>query len=594
MPYILFLFLSLFALLCVAQPITSLEQQSKRRQAIIDRQLRPDFDGRILIQTLPSATVDTKSQKTCFVVNKLNIHSVDNAPVPSSFWKAIEKTWATESILVKRQSPFVYRLYDKNSPKQIAKAPCLNEVHIERLIKKLQNQIIEKGFVTSRVLIPEQNLNRGELFLTLAIGEVGQLRVNKDNSEQIYANRANIWTAFPTHAGKPLNLRDLEQGLENMRRLPTVSATIDIQPSSEKNHSDILIHWQQRKYPFRLNISVDDSGNKSTGKYLGTVSVAWDNPLHLNDLFYISYTKNLLAGKRQIAPNGQTDQGQTQNGVIHYSLPVGYWLLDMGVSAYHYDQVIAGINRNYHYTGDSTQSHLFLSRVLYRNARHKITAGVGLWNKRSKNNIDDVEVEVQRRRTGGWKTSLSLLSYFQLGTLNSTLSYQRGTRAFGAIAAPEELFYEGTAKMKVWHADFHWQMPLKIGNQAFSWDSHFHGQWNKTRLTSQDLISIGDRYSVRGFNGERKLAGERGWYWRNTLAWHYQAHHHLYFGLDMGRVSGSHLLGQSLSGMVLGLKGQFKKRGRWNYDFFVGSPVKQPKGFNADTAVLGFNLSYTL
>lgn len=202
---------------------------------------------------------------------------------------------------------------------------------------------------------------------------------------------------------------------------------------------------------------------------------------------------------------------------------------------------------------------------------------------------------MQRRHTGGWKASLAQRSYFQRGTLNSTLTYQRGTRAFGAIPAPEELFDEGTGKIKIWTADIHWQMPFKLGQTSWSWNSNFHVQWNKTRLTAQDRISIGGRYSVRGFSGKRTLSAERGWYIRNDLAWHYQPGHQVYLGLDTGYVSGDsaeNLLGQSLSGVALGLKGYAIKNGQWSYDAFIAAPLDYPKYFPTDSVTAGFKLSY--
>lgn len=584
-----------------AMTFTQLEQQAERRQTVIDKQLRPVPDGRIPLQ-LNQATFPTLGEdKTCFKVGKLTLQSVDNSVIPKPFIRYLINVLQSESIVVQPTGELQFQLSHSSDVLQSTTAqralPCLGVGGIERITTKLQNQIISKGYITSRVLIPEQNLSQGELLLSIVDGKVGQLRVNKENAAQTHANRATLMNAFPTDRGRVLNLRDLEQGLENLRRVPTVSAEMEIKPSKVGNHSDIIVNWQQRKYPFRLNLSVDNSGSQSTGKYLGTMSLAWDNPLQLNDIFYVSYTHNLSSGKKQTAPNGQVDKGKTHNYAVHYSLPLGYWSVDMGMSDYQYDQVVAGVNRNYHYAGDSTSGHLNLSRVLYRGDKHKIAVGAGLWVKQNKSYIDDTEVEVQRRRTSGWQANLSQRSYFSLGTLSSTLNYKRGTRAFGAIAAPEELFNEGTAKMKIWSVGIHWQMPFNIGQQQFTLDSRFHGQWNKSLLTSQDKISIGGLYSVRGFSGEKSLFGERGWYLSNNIYWYYRDNHQLYLGLDVGHVSGEssrYLPGKNLTGAVLGIKGQFRKDGDWYYDIFVGTPLHQPKGFDADSTVFGFNFSYSL
>ena len=36
------------------------------------------------------------------------------------------------------------------------------------------------------------------------------------------------------------------------------------------------------------------------------------------------------------------------------------------------------------------------------------------------------------------------------------------------------------------------------------------------------MVSIGGRYTVRGFDGEYTLTGESGWYWQNEIAAYFQ------------------------------------------------------------------------
>lgn len=45
----------------------------------------------------------------------------------------------------------------------------------------------------------------------------------------------------------------------------------------------------------------------------------------------------------------------------------------------------------------------------------------------------------------------------------------------------------------------------------------FHGQYAGNTLYYIDDLTIGSRYTVRGFDGETMLAGARGFYWRNEL-----------------------------------------------------------------------------
>lgn len=599
--YTIIFFTLALPLISSAQNIISpflLEQQSERRQSVITEQQMPVADGRIPVSFKQAPLVPLDRDATCFPIDILQVVSTDKTALPKRFVQSVSEVLISEGAIHKRKGRNEFSLYNRPSKTgEQQQAPCLTANKIERITTKLQNQLVIKGFITSRVLVPGQNLSKGRLILGVSAGRVGKLYIEGKKDTENQMERTTLYNAFPTRTGKLLNLRDFEQGLENLRRLPTVSSEMDIKPGEVANSSDISVRWKQQKNPFRIDFSIDDSGSEATGKYLGTIGVSWDNPLHINDILSASYTHSLVSGVKKTDRNGKKDKSKSYNYSLNYNIPFGYWLLNTEMSNYSYDQVVAGVNHNYHYTGDTLKGTVDISRTLYRDDKHKFTVKTALWHKATKNYINDAEINVQRRKTSGWTLGISQRSYFELGTLSSSLAYKRGTRAFGAISAPEELFNEGTAKMKILTADINWHMPFHLGRQSFSWNSNFHGQWNKNRLTPQDKISIGGRYSVRGFNGEKTLTGERGWFLRNSVSWHYKPAQQLYLALDMGRVSGyssQYLPGKSLAGFALGLKGQFKKKGQWYYDVFVGSPVHQPEQFNADSVVAGFNFSYSL
>ena len=166
-----------------------------------------------------------------------------------------------------------------------------------------------------------------------------------------------------------------------------------------------------------------------------------------------------------------------------------------------------------------------------------------------------------------------------------------------ALRAPEEAFNEGSSRMKIWTASADVNTPFQIGKQLFAYDTSVHAQWNKTPLTSQDKLAIGGRHTVRGFDGEMSLSAERGWYWRNDLSWQFKPGHQLYFGADVGHVSGQSaqwLSGQTLAGTAVGIRGQMKLLGgNLHYDIFTGRALKKPESFQSRKWASGFQVSYT-
>ena len=81
-------------------------------------------------------------------------------------------------------------------------------------INKVQNAILAKGYVTTRVMAQEQDLTTGVLALTLCSRGVS-VRIR---FEEPVSWRGRLWNAIPASRGDILSLRDIEQGLENFRR----------------------------------------------------------------------------------------------------------------------------------------------------------------------------------------------------------------------------------------------------------------------------------------------------------------------------------------------------------------------------------------
>lgn len=459
---------------------------------------------------------------------------------------------------------------------------CLGSAGINVVMTRIQNAIIARGFVTTRVLARPQDLKTGALVLTVVPGRIRDIRYAPGTSL-----KATAWNAVPARRGELLNLRDIEQALENFKRVPTVEADIQIVPAegadARPGDSDLVIAWRQRSFPVRISATLDDSGSKTTGKLQGGITVSLDDLLMWNDLLYANFNHDVFNG------NTRGTRGYT----AHYSVPYGYWTLAATLGGYKYRQTVAGFSQNYVYSGSSDNAELRLSRLVYRDASRKTGLHARLWMRKSDNYIDDTEIEVQRRRTGGWELGLNHREYLGASTLDVNLAYRRGTGAFRAMPAPEEDFGEGTSRMQVITADAQWLIPFQLGAQRARYIGSWRAQWNRTPLVPQDRFSIGGRYTVRGFDGELTLMGERGWVLRNEIGLPVGAGQELYAGADYGHVAGPStrwLQGRNLAGAVIGVRGGAKG---FQWDLFAGAPLARPKGFQTAAVTTGFNLSWS-
>lgn len=462
---------------------------------------------------------------------------------------------------------------------------CLGSQGITLLIQRVQQTLVEQGYITSHVYVPEQDLRSGVLLLKISEGRIARIR-------QMPENGAMLRGAWAVQEGKILNLRDIEQSSDNLQRLPSLFSKIQVEPGEAPGTSDLVVELQAKR-PWRLGLSIDDSGNKTTGKLQGDLTLSWDNLLDLSDLAYITLGQDL--GNKDNGPRG------SQSQIMHYSVPWGYWLLGTTWSQNHYRQTVYGPYESYLYRGVSSQKELSLQRVLQRAGHSKTTASLKGFVRQSNNHIEDLEVLVQRRRTAGWEAGVQHLHYLETGTLTAQLALRRGTGALSAIPAPEEATGQGTGRMRLVTGLLHWAMPLNTENHSWQYSTQLQWQWSHTRLTPQDQFCIGGRSTVRGFNGQQTLCGDQGQLWRQELVTTLPAFIPMtsdvraYAALDTGRTAtpGQEAAYRSLTGMALGLRGQHMLTNNaypLQWDVFVGCPLFHPQGFTTARYTAGMSL----
>jgi hemolysin activation/secretion protein len=145
---------------------------------------------------------------------------------------------------------------------------CVGPAGLNLIIKRLSGIILQKGYSTTRVGIEEQDLSTGQLTLVLVPGII---RTIQFNNPDLYGTWRN---AFPTGPGQLLNLRDLEQGIEQMKRVPSQNIDMQLIPADTPGESDVLLTVQRSK-EWKISGNLDNSGAQSTGKLQGGVNLSY-------------------------------------------------------------------------------------------------------------------------------------------------------------------------------------------------------------------------------------------------------------------------------------------------------------------------------
>ena len=148
-----------------------LDQQ--QRQQALEQQLTPVAPNITLSPASPIPTDNSFPTETpCFVISQVVLSGTSALP----HWLPLQ------------------RLADQGT------GHCLGAKGINSLMGRLQNRLIDHGYVTTRVLAPQQDLSSGTLRLVVMAGYVQNVKLTADSSRY-----ATLYTAFPVHDGDLLN-----------------------------------------------------------------------------------------------------------------------------------------------------------------------------------------------------------------------------------------------------------------------------------------------------------------------------------------------------------------------------------------------------
>lgn len=468
---------------------------------------------------------------------------------------------------------------------------CIGAAGLGLIAGHLDAQLIEQGYVTSRVSLGPQTLQHGEVRITLHAGRIAEIRfVDADNSEGKADQRWGTWrNAFPTGQGRLLNSRDLEQGVEQMKRLPSQTVTTTLAPGEQPDTSVVTIlrrvgPWRDR---LRGGLTLDNSGGRPMGRTQVSVNTAIDNPLGLNDVLSLGFNSNAESP----GPNRRS-MGNT----VSYSVPWGYSTFSLSLSRSRFAQRIRLTSAAPLSRGESRSAELRWQHTVLRTAASKTGLHAALSSRRARSHLDDVELITAQRRTTALETGLSWQSLFAAtGRVELELGYRRG---MAWLRAQQDLIHaagdaEGppipTLRPRIWLVNASVALPeIAAGGTADvprRWQMHtsVKAQFGRDYSTSIDQFAIGNRATVRGFDGDAVLMAESGWVWRNELTTSVQAWGQdvqAFAALDMGRVWGpsdASLLGHRLVGAALGVRARLSP---WQFDFTLAKPLKRPAGFN--------------
>ena len=377
---------------------------------------------------------------------------------------------------------------------------CLTVDDINKILNTITNAYIDAGYITSGAYLinPQTKLNDGILQVKIVEGTITKFTG---------ITEAERKTAFPWVLGSILNLRDIEQGLDQMNRLSSNHAKMEIKANEDANGTSQVVITNEPESPASYSVYTDNLGSKSTGEYRLGLGFVEDNLFGINDQLNLGYTNSLTS---------ELNEKYSRALSLGYSIPFGYWTVTNNASFSEYQTYmklpVSG-ERLYSF-GDNFSESLIIDRMLSKGQSYKLSASVGV-NYKSPNNYTKVldiktKNDSSSRDVSYLEYALPTTFYFNRGIIFAKPSYIEGKNWFGV---DED---DGTYPQKAQFDAYKLYLYSNWNIGYVNFTTTIDGQYTDDEVLSSETVYIGGETSVRGFRDG--VSGDSGFYVRNDFS----------------------------------------------------------------------------
>ncbi|CCV28278.1 TPA: ShlB/FhaC/HecB family hemolysin secretion/activation protein [Yersinia enterocolitica] len=393
---------------------------------------------------------------------------------------------------------------------------CISSENINLLARELTYLYLANGYITARIQFIPTDAD-GELGLDVTEGFIES--IESDDPE------LNIETIFPDMVGQPLNIKQLDQSLDQANRLPSNKITIDILPGTQPGGS-ILRVSNTRSKPWHLTTSLDNYGNKNTGKWLSRNAFSFDNPFGLSDSINLNIS----------SPVDKPEKNYSRSSSLFYSVPYGALTFSGFANYSEYRYPVKLQFNEVKLWGETQQYNLRTDYAFYRDQDQINSLNAQLTYKQVENYLEDQKIIINSPTLTVFELGINHQQMLSNGIFNANFSIEQGLTWFGADQnLPANYQDSQFTKAK---AVLTSQQYFKVFDDFYLFKNQFYGQYTRDRLPGTEWLTITDSSAIRGFS-RNTLAADRGWYLQNTLSRNFTLGNTTItprWGVDVGRV----------------------------------------------------------
>lgn len=367
---------------------------------------------------------------------------------------------------------------------------------LQDLRHRLSQHYLEKGYVNSGVVLPDQQIVDGLVVMRAVEGELNKIEIA--GSENLSA--AYIEDQIRLGAKQPLNLAQLTQSLRSFEQNPSIE-DIDAQllPMANYGESLLKVRIKERK-PYALGIIVNNNRSPVIGQEQVRLQAAYRNGLRSGD---------------EISGEFGVTRGANEY-LLRYNVPVPYRQLKFDV--YAAQTAAAVVKENLDIRSESTVRGFGLLAPIFMTHEQELSVSTRFDAKVNKTYLENMLVPFLAGADDGvnrdsvfsgavnwnrhWdKKILSVTSGVKIGVdmLDATVTDNGVDGRFGAVFAQTQYLQ---------------QVDTRVGYGA----ARLSLQYSPSSLLAMEKMALGGVNTVRGYL-ENQWLGDNGV--NAVLEWHY-------------------------------------------------------------------------
>lgn len=350
---------------------------------------------------------------------------------------------------------------------------------INDVVDQIKMRYKEKGFLTTNVYIPEQQILGGVIEIRVAEGKMGRLIIEGNK----WFTKNLIERYFHTKKNEILNINTLQRDLLRLNQNPDLEVKTVISPGEEPQTSDIVLKVKD-KFPYHVGIGVDNQGTRLTGKYRESASFRSSNLTANNDFVFFNTVMSADSSGQFVTYVVPIDTRGTKFG-----FDFSYFTSKIGKEFRGFDIVGNTLDFVPHITGE-----IYLSEAL------QVSADSGLNIKSTKKLAGHDPTVEEQLRILYYRLDMSRIDSF-LGGGQTSLSPQVdfGTGTF--LGASHE---NNTKASRLGTDGFYFKYSHSLRRiQRMPWESYMlirhQFQGTSHTLPSSEQFQLGGESTIRGY-----------------------------------------------------------------------------------------------